>query len=502
MRIELVSHTRKHGFRRDALLAIILEDAKKREFPIPHVLESRGFGELWRKVYPLLVAQESAPELFPAIGSEGLPAHLCALVPARIKNLPIDEAQRVVGARVARFAHDLNVQRVYLLVIGDDCHAVSLRIVEGAILGAYSFTRYRNSTSEPELQVELLCDEGAMKTLRSELRGIQLVANLQNRIRDIVNEGPTECGPDRLIEHARQIARSAGLEMDVIRGRQLERSGYTGIVMVGKGADEAPAMIILRHTPRKRKTAKKLALVGKAVTFDAGGYCLKPGKDMWLMKGDMAGGAAVLGAMAAIAQLDIRQDVIGIVPCAKNLVSRSAYLPGDVIRTKIGKSIHVTNTDAEGRLLLADGLIRAGEEKASVIVDIATLTGSVVRALGSSIAGIMGNDPELVHSIISAGASVGEAFWELPLVAEYKEQLKSEVADLDNVGKSPNAGSIIGGLFLQEFVPAGVKWAHLDIAGPFFFEKRWRYYSAGATGFGVRTLVRFVSEFDSICTKT
>jgi leucyl aminopeptidase len=213
------------------------------------------------------------------------------------------------------------------------------------------------------------------------------------------------------------------------------------------------------------------------------------------MKGDMAGAAAVLCTMRALGRLRPGLKVVGILCCAENLPDGNAQRPGDIFTAKNGKSIMVDNTDAEGRLVLTDGLARAGEEGASHVVDIATLTGAVVRALGPSVAGIMGTDRELVRRIVRSGENQGEPFWELPLVEEYRESLKTPYADLNNIASGGLAGAITAGLFLREFVPEKTAWAHLDIAGPMFKDKDWKYYEAGAIGFGVKTLVDLCERF-------
>ena len=252
-------------------------------------------------------------------------------------------------------------------------------------------------------------------------------------------------------------------------------------------------MVILRHVPRK-PSAETLCLVGKGITFDTGGISLKPGDRMWEMKGDMAGAAAVLLAMRVLGKLRPELKVVGILCCAENSPDANAQRPGDIFTAKNGKSIMVDNTDAEGRLVLTDGLARAGEEGATHIVDIATLTGAVVRALGPSVAGAMG-DKDLVRRITRSGENHGEAFWELPLVEEYKESLKTPYADLNNISAGGLAGAITAGLFLREFVPPGAIWAHLDIAGPMFRDKDWKYYEAGALGFGIKTFVDLCERF-------
>lgn len=447
----------------------------------------------WFRQALSVLSKKRAPELFPcAVGKDGS-CHVGFYNLANYRQMPIDEGYRTIGARIISDLKTTGGQLCRVHSVGEDAEEFLPQIGEGILLGSYEFDRYRKSEAKERASIELIAQPQRLASLRKQLEAIRCVTDAQNFVRDLVNEPPASMGPKRFIAEAQALARECELKFQVLLPPRLEKEGYHGILAVGRGADEAPAMLILRYQAKKR-TAPTVALVGKAVMFDAGGYCLKQAKDMWHMKGDMAGGAAVLGAMRAVASLGAPVNVLGIIPCAKNLISAGAYVPGDVIRFKNGKTVHVTNTDAEGRLLLADALIRAGEEKASVIVDVATLTGSVVRALGPAIAGVMGNHRELVEAIIDAGQKVGEAFWELPLVEEYKAQLKSAVADLDNVGQSPNAGAIIGGLFLQEFVPTATPWAHLDIAGPFLTEKPWRYYSPGATGFATRTLIRWVRE--------
>jgi leucyl aminopeptidase len=251
---------------------------------------------------------------------------------------------------------------------------------------------------------------------------------------------------------------------------------------------------MIRMSYRAKKAKRHLALVGKGVTFDTGGISLKPGDKMWEMKGDMSGGAAVIYAMKAIGKLRPAIDVTGIIPTAENSPDANAQLPGDVFFAKNGKSIHVDNTDAEGRLILTDGLHQAGVAGATHVIDIATLTGACARALGPSIAGVMGNNPSLIQAIIRAGRNHGEEFWELPLHAEYKEMIKAPCADVNNTG-GPYAGAITAGLFLQEFIPDGAAWAHLDIAGPFIREKEWKYYEAGGIGFGLKMMVDLAERF-------
>ncbi|HET8644274.1 MAG TPA: M17 family metallopeptidase, partial [Vicinamibacteria bacterium] len=270
--------------------------------------------------------------------------------------------------------------------------------------------------------------------------------------------------------------------------------GYMGCLRVGQGSSHPPCMAILRHVPEK-PSAETLVLVGKGITFDSGGISLKPGERMWEMKGDMAGAAAVMYTMRALGRIKPEVKVVGILCCAENFPDANAQRPGDIFTARNGKSVMVDNTDAEGRLVLTDGLARAGEEGATHIVDIATLTGAVVRALGPSVAGIFGTDRDLVRRVIRSGENHGEAFWELPLVEEYREALKTPYADINNIAAGGLAGAVTAALFLREFVPENARWAHLDIAGPMFKDKDWKYYEPGAVAFGVKTMVDLCERF-------
>jgi leucyl aminopeptidase len=309
----------------------------------------------------------------------------------------------------------------------------------------------------------------------------------------MINEPGSVATPEYLAEAARRIARQSDLDVKIWDETKLQKEGYNGLIQVGKGSIHPPRLIRLSY--RAKKAKHHIAFVGKGVTFDTGGISLKPADKMFEMKGDMSGGAAVLYAMKVIGKLKPDVNVTGIIPTAENTPDANAQRPGDIFYAKNGKSIMVDNTDAEGRLILTDGLHLAGEEKATHILDIATLTGAVVRALGLSVAGIMGNDPKLIKSVIQSGVNQGESFWELPMPLEYKEMLKTPYADINNIG-GPVAGAITAGLFLQEFIPAKTAWAHLDIAGPFIRDKDWKYYEAGAIGFGLKTLVDVARHFD------
>jgi leucyl aminopeptidase len=415
----------------------------------------------------------------------------------QLKSWNLWENLKTFTARALRLARDYRLPQVGLVLNAKDAAPFLGKAVEGALIGTYSFDRYRQEKDEffaKEASLLILCHPDHQADAEARRARYAWVAENVNGARDLINEPANVVNPESIAVLAGEIAREVELEIEVLDPAALSVRGYHGIEQVGAGSPHPGRMVILRLNPRKPQK-QTLSFVGKGITFDSGGISLKPGDKMWEMKGDMAGAAAVLYSMRALGKIRPELKVVGILCCAENLPDAKAQRPGDIFVAKNGKSIMVDNTDAEGRLVLTDGLARAGEEGATHVVDIATLTGAVVRALGPSVAGIMGTNPELVRRVIRSGENHGEPFWELPLVEEYKESLKTPYADLNNIAAGGLAGAITAGLFLREFVPEGTAWAHLDIAGPMFKDKEWKYYEAGAIGFGVRTLVDLAERF-------
>ena len=407
------------------------------------------------------------------------------------------ENVKTFTARALRLARDYRLPRVAVVMNGAKASPLVGKVVEGAVLGAYTFDRYRQEKDEflaREAQLWIVAHPEHQVDAEARKARYAWVSENVNRAREIINEPASVVTPEYMADRAAEIAKERELEIEIVDPAGLKARGYQGLLRVGQGSVNTPRMILLRHVPRK-PSAETIALVGKGITFDSGGISLKPGDKMWEMKGDMAGAAAVLFAMRAIGKLAPDVKVVGILCCAENMPDSNAQRPGDIFTAKNGKSVMVDNTDAEGRLILSDGLARAGEEGATHIVDIATLTGAVVRALGPSVAGVMGTSPELVRRIIRSGENHGEVFWELPLIEEYRDSLKTPYADLNNIAAGGVAGAITAALFLREFVPEKAAWAHLDIAGPMFKDKDWKYYEAGALGFGVKTLVDLCERF-------
>ena len=320
----------------------------------------------------------------------------------------------------------------------------------------------------------------------------EAVGRAINLARELVTRAANEMTPAGLAEQARRVAEASGLEFRCLGRAEMQERGMGCLLGVAQGSVNEPKLAVMRYGCFEG--APVLALVGKGITFDSGGISLKPRDGLENMKQDMAGAASVIGAMQAIAALKPRVNVVGVCPCAENLPGGTAMRPGDVVRAMNGKTVECTNTDAEGRMILADALVYAQrEERATHVVDLATLTGACVVALGSTVTGVMGSPQEFVDQLVSAARSEGERVWQLPMYEEHKEQLKSDVADLKNVG-GRYAGAITGACFLKEFIDDNVKWVHMDIAGTAWLEQDAPHMPKGATGVGIRTLVRLARE--------
>ena len=366
-------------------------------------------------------------------------------------------------------------------------------VIKGLLLGSYRYQKYLKKKNDvlQKLDVEIIVNSKLDAASEKILKEETAYCTGANLARDFVNQPANEMYPEILAQQAREIAEKHELEIEVLDEKVLKKNGYNGIMSVGKGSQFPPRMIIMRYRGPNAKS--HIGLVGKGVTFDSGGLSLKPSKDMHEMKGDMGGAAAVLGAMHIIGSVKPGINVTAVIPAVENMIGSYSIRPGDIFKHKSGKFVQVDNTDAEGRLIIIDGIHRAVEEGAEKIIDIATLTGACLKALGTSCAGILGNDESLIKDVIQSGKEVGEDFWNLPLIEEYRKNLDTPIADIKNVA-GPNAGVITAALFIKEFVPEKTKWAHLDIAGPFYFEKGWKYYKAGATGFSTMTLAKMVIQ--------
>ncbi|HEY0005538.1 MAG TPA: leucyl aminopeptidase [Pyrinomonadaceae bacterium] len=410
------------------------------------------------------------------------------------------QVSQLAGTAV-RFLRGKNVKSVGLVPRSEnDAEQVAAASVEGALMGLFEIDKYRTVDKETREIERFVClIEGAEEdALNRGAEQGRIIGESVNVTRDMANEPGAYLTPTDMADRAREIATEFGLSIDVLDEDRMRQEGMGSLLSVSAGSEQPAKLIILKYTPRDAEPGQGednlLALVGKGITFDSGGISIKPGENMELMKYDMSGGATVLGVMRAIAQLKPSIPVIGVVPCAENLPSGKATKPGDVVTAMNGKTIEVINTDAEGRLILADAIAYAKKLGAKRIIDMATLTGAVSIALGDVNVAILGTDQQLIDDVIAAGREVGEKFWQLPLDKEYTRQIKSDIADIKNVG-GRKAGTITAAAFLKEFAD-GISWAHLDIAGTAWGDDAKPYRSKGPTGIAVRTLLNLVKRFE------
>ena len=366
-------------------------------------------------------------------------------------------------------------------------------LLEGLILAGYTYNKYRakkdDSYAGPKtvtLSAPGLKDDART---RAVVEGVEATCAAVCLARDLVNETPSVKTPSHLVAVARSLAHGRRVRCEVWQGEKLKREKMNGIIAVSAGSRNGGALIQLTYTPPRRAKAR-VAIVGKGITFDSGGLSLKPAKSMETMKMDMSGAAMVLGLMKALPVLEPSVEVHGFIAAAENMPGGGAQKPGDVIRFRNGVTAEVLNTDAEGRLVLADALCLATELEPDCIIDAATLTGACLVALGTRIAGILGNDQALIEKLIACGTEAGEPLWQLPMVEDYAEDIRSSIADIKNVGGG-YAGTISAALFLRHFV-GKTRWAHLDIAGPAWNDRALPYQPKGGTGFGIRTLLAWL----------
>jgi leucyl aminopeptidase len=398
------------------------------------------------------------------------------------------ERARVAAALAVQEAGRVEARSLaWLLPDSEDAVETAAGVVTGTLLGSYRFDRFRSADPDepPPPAVESLALLGPAQVAEA-VEAARVCAEAQNRARDLQSLPANFATPSKLAERAEEIAAGhESLTVEILGRDQIVAKGMGGLVAVSQGSAEEPRLIVLRYSGGS--SGPRLGLVGKGVTFDTGGISLKPSASMHEMKMDMSGAAAVLEAVGAIAELALPLELIAVVPSTENMPSGTAIKPGDVITQYNGRTVEVNNTDAEGRLILADALAYAVELGAERVVDLATLTGAVLIALGSTYAALISNDDELARELETAGAATGELVWRLPLHPEYKELTRGTVADLTNASAKRKAGTIYAGSFLEEFVD-GVPWAHVDIAGTAWDVGR-AYTGTDASGFGVRLLV-------------
>jgi len=423
----------------------------------------------------------------------------------KLEELTMHDWQTVL-AHVARKAKEVNAKTLTVaLPIEEFAKKTSMipeKLIQGAVegltLGAYEFIKHKHvDEQKKEKRIEEVTFCVDVKFEKEVQKGIdvgQRTSKATLFARDLVNEPSSVTTPTFLSLIAQSLAKdNPDISCEILGKKEMEKLGIGGILGIARGSDEEPKFITLKYQPRKTRNGKTIVLVGKGVTFDSGGLSLKSDANMETMKLDMAGAAAILGIFSIISEFKPNINIIGLIPAVENMPSGKAIKPGDIVTSYNGKTIEIISTDAEGRVILADALSFAETFHPDTIIDLATLTGACVVALGEEVAGLFTTDRRLSEHLLIGSSLSGEKLWELPLVKDYEELLKSPVADMKNVSKKRYGGAITGALFLKPFVPEGVPWAHIDIAGPAWQEKDSSLCPEGGTGFGVRLILEYLS---------
>jgi len=475
------------------LVLPVHEPEEESEAPKAEVLAPEGLSKVLSGAFPVEDLKHKPGEsALVYLNEGGGPRRVLLLGAGKASGFDLEATRRFAGHAV-RAAESVGVSGL-TTYLGSDVSADAVQAAtEGAVLAAWRFTEMK-SPDEGDAPTdvedfEVMVDPEDLDTAEAGVRVGGVVGRAANFARTLQSRPGNVATPSHLADEASRMAGEHGLEVTVMGPKELEAERMHALLAVAQGSDEEPRLIVLRHNGGTDDEAP-LVLVGKGLTFDAGGISIKPASGMEEMIFDMSGGAAVIGAMQAIGELNVPLNVVGIVPSSENLLNGGAMKPGDIIRSREGKTIEVVNTDAEGRLILADALSYAQGLDPAAIVDCATLTGSVVIALGHHAAAVFGTDEELIGELREAGDRSGERCWPLPLWDDYRRQIDSSVADLVNVGGRPG-GSITAACFLREFV-GECRWAHLDIAGTAYGEGKLSYQRKGAAGFPTRLLVDWV----------
>jgi leucyl aminopeptidase len=412
---------------------------------------------------------------------------------------PADTVRRAAGVAARSLGTAEAVITTLAELPGESGEDVCSAAVEGLILGSYRFSTFRSDKTAPKDKgLRKITVLASTKDAKNQSAYGAAVATAVATARDLVNTPPSHLFPAEFAKRAKALGESVGLEVEVLDDKALQKGGYGGVIGVGQGSSRPPRLVRLIHRgsqlAKKPKQTKKVALVGKGVTFDTGGISIKPAASMHYMTSDMGGAAAVIATVTLAAQQQLPIDVIATVPMAENMPSATAQRPGDVLTQYGGTTVEVLNTDAEGRLILADAIVRACEDNPDYLIETSTLTGAQTVALGSRIPGVMGSD-EFRDRVAAISQRVGENGWPMPLPDELKEDLKSTVADLANVSGQRFAGMLVAGVFLREFVADGVGWAHIDVAGPAYNTgSAWGYTPKGATGVPTRTMFAVLAD--------
>ncbi|OGL61596.1 hypothetical protein A3C09_00820 [Candidatus Uhrbacteria bacterium RIFCSPHIGHO2_02_FULL_47_44] len=478
----------------DVLVLGVYQDKQSFE----HSASSKKIDELLEGLLTQIAKEESfhgkANQILWARSNDAFASKRLLLVGLGKKEECTLETIRQAAAIALSAIKQTTAKSAVCLLLGDvsDVRERTHAMIEGIRLADYGFGRYKKEKKTHLKSLDLLVEDG--RDVIAAKKGMELAEQFVKGtlfVRDLVNTPGLHMAPQHLVDEAKLIAKNnKQIKVKVFDEEKLAKMGAGGILCVSQGSDHPSFLVHMTYTPAT-KSKKRIALVGKGVTFDSGGLSLKPADYMMTMKCDMAGAADVLGVFAVIAAIAPKVEVHGIFATVENMPSGNAIRPGDVIEIMNKKTVEVLNTDAEGRLILADALVYATRQKPDAIIDLATLTGACVVALGEEITGVMSNTPALSNALLTAAASAGEKMWELPLEKNYRKLIQGDIADIKNIG-GRYGGALTAGLFLQEFVDK-TPWAHLDIAGPAFAERDINAYEKkGATGHGVRTLLKYL----------
>ncbi|HKE27358.1 MAG TPA: leucyl aminopeptidase [Bryobacteraceae bacterium] len=464
-----------------ALIVPVFEGHKEERFGAPALTES---GEVAGKPLELTLVHRPT----------GMAAQRVLLAGAgKVEKFGTAELRKLVAAAV-RFLNGKSIKSAALALDGAAANSdFTMAAVEGAILGDFEPDRYKTGNDKKSMERFLVAAPEGSASLDTAAECGKILAESQNFTRDMVNEPANRMTPTKMAEAARQMSAETGLECEVLDRDRMAELKMFSLLGVAQGSAEPPALIVIRYKPAQPDGKSHLGLVGKGVTFDTGGISIKPADGMEKMKYDMAGGAAMIGAMRALAQLKPAIPVTAFIPCVENMPGSRAQRPGDIVTAMSGKSIEVINTDAEGRLILADALAYARQQGCTHLVDAATLTGAIVVALGHLNVGLFSNNDLMRDRVLSAAKAEGERMWAMPLDDDYKEYLKSAFADMANVG-GRWGGAITAAMFLKEFAEE-TPWVHLDIAGTAWLDDAKPHMAKGPTGLPVRTLVRLAMEW-------
>jgi len=425
-------------------------------------------------------------------GPDGTVRYVVGLGPADGVDAAVLRAAAGALARAASRSESVVVDLVRFAAEGTTPAAAAQAVAEGLRLGGYRYTAFKSSPDPVALQQAVIVASGGARTQAAVDRGAA-IAEAVCWARDLVNEPGGSLTPTELAKRAQKAGKESGFEVTVWGAKEIKAERLGGLLGVNRGSAQEPRFLQLRYEPEKPRGT--VALVGKGITFDSGGLSLKPGDAMVGMKGDMGGAAAVLGTFRALAAVGAKVRVLGFVPLTDNMTGGDATRVGDVLTIRNGKTVEVLNTDAEGRLILADALSLASEASPDAIVDLATLTGACMVALGDRTAGLMGNHDAWIEQVREAADTAGEPVWPLPLPDHLRGKLDSDIADLRNIPTTRYGGTLAAGIFLREFVGEGIPWAHLDIAGPSDASEVYGEVVKGGTGFGIRTLVQLLSGY-------